>query len=58
MVAFDPSLPGIYIFGLIAGICPCNSVLCLGLVTILMYGVGLSIPLIIISSLVVLREKW
>lgn len=32
MVAFDPSIPGIFIFGLIAGICPCNSVLCLGLI--------------------------
>jgi cytochrome c biogenesis protein CcdA len=50
MVAFHASLPGIFIFGHLAGICPCNRVLCLGLVTILMYGVGLSIPLIIISS--------
>lgn len=38
MVAFDPSLPGIFIFGLIAGICPCNSVLCLGLIGYLTSG--------------------
>ncbi len=28
----DPSIIGIFAFGLIAGICPCNSVLCLGLI--------------------------
>jgi cytochrome c biogenesis protein CcdA len=38
MVAFDPSLSGIFIFGLIAGICPCNSVLCLGLIGYLTSG--------------------
>ena len=38
MTAFDPSLPGIFIFGLIAGICPCNSVLCLGLIGYLTSG--------------------
>ncbi|MBN1166833.1 MAG: cytochrome C biogenesis protein CcdA [Methanospirillaceae archaeon] len=32
MVSFDPSTLGIFIFGILAGICPCNSVLCLGLV--------------------------
>lgn len=38
MAAFDPSLAGIFIFGLIAGICPCNSVLCLGLIGYLTSG--------------------
>ena len=38
MVAFDPSLLGIFIFGLLAGICPCNSVLCLGLIGYLTSG--------------------
>lgn len=39
MVAnFDPSFMGIFIFGLIAGICPCNSVLCLGLIGYLTSG--------------------
>ena len=38
MAAFDPSVPGIFIFGLIAGICPCNSVLCLGLIGYLTGG--------------------
>jgi cytochrome c-type biogenesis protein len=32
MAAFDPSVFGIFVFGLVAGICPCNSVLCLGLI--------------------------
>jgi cytochrome c-type biogenesis protein len=32
MATLDPSILGIFIFGLIAGICPCNSVLCLGLI--------------------------
>jgi cytochrome c-type biogenesis protein len=36
--AFDPSIPGIFVFGLIAGICPCNSVLCLGLIGYLTSG--------------------
>ncbi|PWR74494.1 cytochrome C biogenesis protein CcdA [Methanospirillum lacunae] len=35
---FDPSIWGIFIFGLIAGICPCNSVLCLGLIGYLTSG--------------------
>ena len=38
MATFDPSLAGIFIFGLIAGICPCNSVLCLGLIGYLTSG--------------------
>jgi cytochrome c-type biogenesis protein len=38
MATFDPSLLGIFIFGLIAGICPCNSVLCLGLIGYLTSG--------------------
>lgn len=32
MAVFDPTFWGIFVFGLIAGICPCNSVLCLGLI--------------------------
>ena len=36
--AFDPSITGIFIFGLLAGICPCNSVLCLGLIGYLTSG--------------------
>jgi len=38
MTTFDPSVLGIFIFGLIAGICPCNSVLCLGLIGYLTSG--------------------
>ncbi|BBL67089.1 cytochrome c biogenesis CcdA family protein [Methanoculleus chikugoensis] len=38
MAAFDPSVLGIFIFGLVAGICPCNSVLCLGLIGYLTSG--------------------
>lgn len=38
MTAFDPSITGILVFGLIAGICPCNSVLCLGLIGYLTGG--------------------
>ncbi len=38
MVAFDPTVQGIFIFGIIAGICPCNSVLCLGLIGYLTGG--------------------
>ncbi len=38
MVSFDPSALGIFVFGLIAGICPCNSVLCLGLIGYLTSG--------------------
>lgn len=36
--AFDPSITGIFVFGLVAGICPCNSVLCLGLIGYLTSG--------------------
>jgi cytochrome c-type biogenesis protein len=36
--AFDPSITGIFVFGLLAGICPCNSVLCLGLIGYLTSG--------------------
>lgn len=32
MAIFDPSIPGIFIFGLIAGICPCNIAIALGLI--------------------------
>ncbi|HUH79057.1 MAG TPA: cytochrome c biogenesis protein CcdA [Methanoregula sp.] len=43
MATLDPSIPGIFIFGLIAGICPCNSILCLGLIGYLTSGnTGLS----------------
>jgi len=38
MATFDPSVIGIFVFGLIAGICPCNSVLCLGLIGYLTSG--------------------
>ncbi len=38
MASFDPSILGIFIFGLLAGICPCNSVLCLGLIGYLTSG--------------------
>ncbi len=38
MTTLDPSVLGIFIFGLIAGICPCNSVLCLGLIGYLTSG--------------------
>jgi cytochrome c-type biogenesis protein len=38
MAAFDPSALGIFLFGLIAGICPCNSVLCMGLIRYLTSG--------------------
>jgi cytochrome c-type biogenesis protein len=45
MATFDPSVLGIFIFGLIAGICPCNSVLCLGLIGYLTSGnTHLSLP--------------
>lgn len=45
MAVFDPSVMGIFIFGLIAGICPCNSVLCLGLIGYLTSGNNnLSLP--------------
>lgn len=48
MAAFDPSVTGIFIFGLIAGICPCNSVLCLGLIGYLTSGnTRLSLPVIL-----------
>ena len=38
MTSFDPSVLGIFVFGLFAGICPCNSVLCLGLIGYLTSG--------------------
>ncbi|HVP24450.1 MAG TPA: cytochrome c biogenesis protein CcdA, partial [Methanomicrobiales archaeon] len=36
--ALDPSALGIFAFGLVAGICPCNSVVCLGLIGYLSVG--------------------
>jgi cytochrome c biogenesis protein CcdA len=45
MATLDPSILGIFVFGLIAGICPCNSVLCLGLIGYLTSGeTNLSLP--------------
>jgi cytochrome c biogenesis protein CcdA len=38
MAAFDPSALGIFLFGVVAGICPCNSVLCMGLIGYLTSG--------------------
>jgi cytochrome c biogenesis protein CcdA len=38
MAAFDPSALGIFLFGVIAGICPCNSVICIGLIGYLTTG--------------------
>ena len=38
MASLNPSILGIFVFGLIAGICPCNSVLCLGLIGYLTRG--------------------
>ena len=38
MAAFDPSALGIFLFGIIAGICPCNSVICIGLIGYLTTG--------------------
>ncbi|MDD1669122.1 MAG: cytochrome C biogenesis protein CcdA [Methanomicrobiales archaeon] len=38
MATFDPSPLGIFIFGLIAGICPSNSVFCIGLIGYLTGG--------------------
>jgi len=38
VASFDPSVLGIFVFGLVAGICPCNSVLCLGLIGYLTSG--------------------
>jgi cytochrome c-type biogenesis protein len=35
---FDPSIIGVFIFGMVAGICPCNIVLCLGLIGYLTSG--------------------
>ncbi|MDO5845993.1 MAG: cytochrome c biogenesis protein CcdA [Methanocorpusculum sp.] len=35
---FDPSFFGVFIFGILAGVCPCNSVLCLGLIGYLTSG--------------------
>jgi cytochrome c biogenesis protein CcdA len=48
MATFDPSVVGIFVFGLIAGICPCNSVLCMGLIGYLTSGTTqLSLPNIV-----------
>jgi cytochrome c biogenesis protein CcdA len=45
MATLDPSILGIFVLGLIAGICPCNSVLCLGLIGYLTSGnTRLSLP--------------
>ncbi|HJJ42692.1 MAG TPA: sulfite exporter TauE/SafE family protein [Methanocorpusculum sp.] len=45
---FDPSIAGIFIFGLLAGICPCNSVICLGLIGYLTSGkTTLSLPTVL-----------
>ena len=45
MSTLDPSILGIFLFGLAAGICPCNSVLCLGLIGYLTSGnTQLSLP--------------
>ena len=38
VATFDPSILGVFVFGLVAGICPCNSVLCLGLIGYLTSG--------------------
>jgi cytochrome c biogenesis protein CcdA len=38
MATLDPSALGVFVFGLIAGICPCNSVICLGLIGYLTTG--------------------
>jgi len=38
VAALEPSVIGVFIFGLIAGICPCNSVVCLGLIGYLSVG--------------------
>lgn len=38
MAAFDPSVIGVFVFGLIAGTCPSNSVLCLSLIGYLTGG--------------------
>jgi len=47
MPALDTSILGIFIFGLVAGICPCNSVLCLGLIGYLSSGTTNLSPAII-----------
>ena len=38
VAALEPSALGVFVFGLIAGICPCNSVVCLGLIGYLSVG--------------------
>jgi cytochrome c biogenesis protein CcdA len=38
MAAFDPSALGVFLFGIVAGICPCNSVICLGFIGYLTVG--------------------
>ncbi len=30
-MALDTTFPGFFLFGILAGLCPCNSVLCLAL---------------------------
>jgi cytochrome c-type biogenesis protein len=50
MAAFDPSALGVFLFGIVAGICPCNSVICLGLIGYLTTGKE-KIPLLRILSL-------
>ncbi len=32
MATLDPTYPGFFVFGILAGLCPCNSVLCLALI--------------------------
>jgi cytochrome c-type biogenesis protein len=50
MAAFDPSALGIFLFGVIAGLCPCNSVICLGLIGYLTTGKE-QVPLLRILTL-------
>jgi cytochrome c-type biogenesis protein len=50
MAAFEPSALGVFLFGIIAGICPCNSVICLGLIGYLTTGRE-KIPLLRILAL-------
>jgi cytochrome c-type biogenesis protein len=52
MAAFDPSALGIFLFGVLAGICPCNSVICLGLIGYLTTGKE-QVPLLRILSLAI-----
>jgi len=50
MAALDPSALGIFLFGIIAGICPCNSVICIGLIGYLTTG-KVKIPLLRILAM-------